>query len=389
MAGLNYGNLTALTRDKFIPILVDNIFNSNALLLKLLSNAEKLDGGKKIIVPVEYGKVASSGGSKSQGFIDYSSSTATAIADQEIISASEWEWSTAYAGIYFRGDEEHKNQGDSQVLSLLKSKMKNAEKSMKDLFGDAIFASTGGTTAGLTSLNGAGTEASANYTAIDAGGLGTADHPAGILENPVTNPQWHAPGAIDNTIVGFRRKVGNIDTYPSSTDDNKWWNSPFLSLASISSTKTTRATFNELTTTTNGVAELVKQMTRMYGACTVDNDQPDLIVTTQTMFDAYESSLQANKRWAGDSTLADAGFQTLRFKGATVVVDSHCPAGQMYFLNTKYLDFKVHSKRNFAFDPFKRQEGNDVMQARIFWMGQLTSSNCRMQGLIVGGPTSY
>ena len=101
MAGLNYGNLTALTRDKFIPILVDNIFNSNALLLKLLSNAEKLDGGKKIIVPVEYGKVASSGGSKSQGFIDYSSSTATAIADQEIISASEWEWSTAYAGIYF------------------------------------------------------------------------------------------------------------------------------------------------------------------------------------------------------------------------------------------------------------------------------------------------
>jgi len=61
----------------------------------------------------------------------------------------------------------------------------------------------------------------------------------------------------------------------------------------------------------------------------------------------------------------------------------------MYFLNTKYLDFKVHSKRNFAFDPFKRQEGNDVMQARIFWMGQLTSSNCRMQGLIVGGPTSY
>ena len=45
MAGLNYGNLSALTRDKFIPILVDNIFNSNALLLKLLANAEKFDGG--------------------------------------------------------------------------------------------------------------------------------------------------------------------------------------------------------------------------------------------------------------------------------------------------------------------------------------------------------
>ena len=42
MAGLNYTNLSALTKDKFIPILVDNIFNSNAVLLKLLKNAEKL-----------------------------------------------------------------------------------------------------------------------------------------------------------------------------------------------------------------------------------------------------------------------------------------------------------------------------------------------------------
>ena len=144
-----------------------------------------------------------------------------------------------------------------------------------------------------------------------------------------------------------------------------------------------------MTATSNGVAEMVKKMTEMYGALTVDNDQPDLIVTTQVIFDAYESSLQANKRWTGDATLADAGFQTLRFKGATVVVDSHCPAGQMYFLNTRYLDFKVHNKRNFAFEPFRRQEGNDVMQARVFWMGQLTCSNARMQGCIVGGTTSH
>ena len=46
--------MSALTRDKFMPILVDNIFNSNALCLKLLKNADKLDGGAKIIVPIEY-----------------------------------------------------------------------------------------------------------------------------------------------------------------------------------------------------------------------------------------------------------------------------------------------------------------------------------------------
>lgn len=387
MAGLNYGNLSALTRDKFIPILVDNIFNSNALLLKLLANAEKLDGGKKIIVPVEYGK------NTSQGFIDYNTATTTSIADSDIISASEWQWTTAYSGIYFRGDEEHKNQGDSQVLSLLKSKMKNAEKSLKDLFGTTIFGAPpadGNEDHSLTSLNGLGTiDGTTDKTGYDSGGLGETGHGAGIIET-VDATTMHALGADDNGIVGYRRKLGAIDTYPSSSDDNKWWNSPIASFATNCSTDNANsATFSECTATTNGVAKMVQKMTEMYGALTVDNDQPDLIVTTQVIFDAYESSLQANKRWTGDATLADAGFQTLRFKGATVVVDSHCPSGQMYFLNTRYLDFKVHNKRNFAFEPFRRQEGNDVMQARIFWMGQLTCSNARMQGCIVGGPTSH
>jgi len=125
------------------------------------------------------------------------------------------------------------------------------------------------------------------------------------------------------------------------------------------------------------------------GACTIDADAPDLIVTTQAIYDAYESSLQANKRFEGDSTLADYGFDSLRFKGASVVVDSHCPAGQMYFLNTDYLDFKIHNKRNFAFEDFKRLEGSDNIQARIFWMGQMVCTNPRMQGVLAGGPSDY
>jgi hypothetical protein len=387
---LSYDNLSALTKDKFIPILVDNIFDSNAVLLKLLKNAEKLDGGKKIIIPVEYGNLADlTGGDATQGFITYGASSApTQIKDAEIISASEWNWATAYSGIYFRGDEEHMNMGDSQVLSLLKAKLKNAEKSLKDLFGSSIFAVTGGTTAGLTTINGTGTNSSVDHTAYDQGNQGVTGYGAGILETAV-NPQFHCAGAVDNAIVSWAREVGGIDTNTVGSVENAWWNSPALSFASNASTITANATFADMTSTSDGVAQMVKDMTRMYGSVSIDNDQPDLIVTTQVIFDAYESALQANKRWTGDATLADAGFQTLRFKGATVVVDSHCPAGHMYFLNTKYLDFKVHSKRNFAFENFRRQEESDAMQARIFWMGQLTCSNNRMQGVIVGGPTSH
>jgi hypothetical protein len=363
---LNYDSLSALTRDKFLPILVDNIFNSNVLTLKLLKEAEKIDGGKKIITPIEYGT------NSAQGFLSGYDVLDTTPSDP--ITAAEWDWRQAYSTITISGEEELKNSGDSQVLSLLKSKMRNAEKSLKDLFGTKLFG--GGAAPGakeITSLVGFGTEAAS--ATPDAAKY---DHASGSTNT------WHTPGNIDNCVIGYNRSLGGIDS-----DDYSWWDSKLGTFADKSGTVTTRATFDEMTATTNGVAAMVREMTQAYGAATIDNDAPDLIVVPQVIFDAYESSLQANKRWEGDATLADAGFQTLRFKGATVVVDSHAVAGSMVMLNSKYLDFKVHSKRNFSFEPFMKPINQDARVAKVFWMGQLTCTNPRMQVGIVGGPTSY
>ena len=371
--------MSALTRNKFMPILVDNIFNSNVLCHKLLRNADMLDGGAKIIVPIEYAQNAGN----NSGFISYdgagtlSAPTGNDVAD--IAQKSEWNWATAYNSIVVEGQEVKMNAGASQVLSVLKSRMQNAEKTIRDLFGTGLFADAGGTSEGLTSLNGSGAEIAGDYSAV-----------TDLADTPTETDVFHAPGNVDNTICGYDRILGTINS-----DSQNWWDAQIMSFGTLSSTadssgsNSVRATFSEFTSTTDGVADGVKKMTRMYGACSIDNDQPDLIVTNQTMFDAYESSLQANKRFDGDASLGDAGFQSLRFKGASVVVDSHCPDGHMYFLNTKYLDFKVHGGRNFELENFRALEAHDAIQARIFWMGQLVCSAPRMQGLIVGGPTTY
>jgi hypothetical protein len=346
---LNYNALSSLTRDKFIPVLVDNIFNSNVLAFRLLKNAEKLDGGKKIITPLEYGK------NSAQGY--YSGYDVLDTTPSDPITSAEWDWKMAYATISISGEDELKNAGDSQVLSLLKSKMRNAEKSLKDMFGNSLFNGDGATAPGTGEITALG----------------------GTKANLVSP---HAPtSGVDGCIIGTGRTLGGID---SGTYD--WWDakSNFFT-----GQDTAFATWSEHLTATNGVSSIVQDMTKMYGKCTIDNDSPDLIVTTQVLMDAYESSLQSNKRFEGSSDLADAGFQTLRFKGATVVVDSHVPAGQMYFLNTKYLDFKVHSKRNFAFEDFQKPVNQDSRVAKIFWMGQLTCTNPRMQGVLVGGNEDY
>ena len=371
---LNYDSLSAITKEKFLPVMVDNIFNSNVLTFKLLKNAEKLDGGKKIITPLEYGK------NSAQGF--YSGYDVLDTTPSDPITSAEWNWKQAYATVTISGEEELKNAGDSQVLSLLKSKMKNAEKSLKDLFGDKLFANAEPSANDITSLVGTGAVADGDYTASDASALGGG----GIIESFTDNTVLHAPGNVDNSIIGYNRLLGGINS-----DTYQWWNSHFASFALGTDNTSSAMTWDEFIapTSTGAVAKGVKKMTQMYGACTIDNDTPDMIVTTQEIYDAYESALQPNKRFDGDATLVDAGFQALKFKGASVVVDSHCPAGMMLFLNTKYLDFKTHSKRNFAFEPFQKPVNQDARVAKFFWMGQLVCTNPRMQGVIVGGPTGY
>jgi len=351
---LNYNSLSSLTRDKFIPVLVDNIFNSNVLAFKLLKNADKLDGGVKIITPLEYSQLSEGfGGATGDGYMGFYNASSDQLVPKSYdpFTSAEWNWKQAFSGLYITSDEEMKNQGDSQVLSLIKSKLKNAERSLKDLFGSKMFST-------------------ASVGANDITSIAYADDSTG--------------NESDNHIVAIDRSLGGVDSTTYT-----WWDAQMLGFSGDETTGGSSPTWDEHTTTNNGVANIVKDMTRMYGSCSIDNDQVDLIVTTQVLFDAYESSLQASKRFAGDSTLADAGFQTLRFKGATIVVDSHCPDGHMYFLNTNYLDFKVHAKRDFSFEGFRRREEYDGQIARLFWMGNLVCTNARMQGVLKGGASAY
>lgn len=63
----------------------------------------------------------------------------------------------------------------------------------------------------------------------------------------------------------------------------------------------------------------------------------DLIITTETVLNAYEALLLPNQRYT-DSKEADASFAKLRYRGAEVVSDEYAQSGDMFFLNTRYLD---------------------------------------------------
>lgn len=121
------------------------------------------------------------------------------------------------------------------------------------------------------------------------------------------------------------------------------------------------------------------QMSTAYNSVSVGNDHPDVLLTTQTLFEKYEALLQPQLRYT-DTKTADAGFQNLLFKAAPVMYDEHCTAGVFFFLNSKYLTLVGHSGKWFQQTEFIRPEDLDARYALIMCYGNLTVRNRAKQG---------
>jgi hypothetical protein len=125
---------------------------------------------------------------------------------------------------------------------------------------------------------------------------------------------------------------------------------------------------------TGGALTVAYMRTAFNSASLGGKDTPDLIVTTQTLYEKYEglctTTIQMNSE--GTKKLADAGFQTLQFKGVPVVWDEYCPSTYMYFLNTKHMKLTVHKDANFETTDFVKPENQDARVAQILFMGNIT-----------------
>lgn len=149
--------------------------------------------------------------------------------------------------------------------------------------------------------------------------------------------------------------VGGIDR---SSSDNAWWR-PQVSDSAIPLT--------------------IADVTHQNNLCTKGRDKPDLHLTTQSLYEKYESLLQPHLRLT-NTKAADAGFENLAFKSATVFYDDYCGTGDWYLLNSKYLKLKVHSKVWMTPSPFVKPPGQDAKYMQYLSYGNLTVSNSRRLG---------
>lgn len=132
---LSLDQINGITQKKFIPKLVDNIFDSNVLLKKMKAGEgyKKIDGGTSIVQPLEYAQLTAAG--------TYSGTDLLSTTDNETFTGAEYSWKQYYANISITGLDKIKNAGDSQIIDFVKSKVKNAEKTLAQLLGDGLYSS--------------------------------------------------------------------------------------------------------------------------------------------------------------------------------------------------------------------------------------------------------
>ncbi len=129
----------------------------------------------------------------------------------------------------------------------------------------------------------------------------------------------------------------------------------------------------------------VDKMTNILNTLTIGNIGPEVMFTTQSIFEAYEGTLIDQKRFT-NTMVADAGFTSLTFKNKPIIFDRDAVSGNMYFLNSRYQKYVVMSGADFDMQGvgFQTPIGQDVSTAMLLHQANITINNRRRLGLLSG-----
>lgn len=303
---LTYDEIDAHVKDKFIPVLMDQFYYSFPLVTRLLSKNKVIyDSGAKIDVPVLYGDL-------NAGW--YAGLDQFDISTKQTTTLAKFDWKQLYVNVTLDGETELKVEGDEKILSIIATKMDNAQKTFTKMLEEALFATAWANTKYIIPL----------YYALAGTGV--------------------TYGEISKT------------TYT-------WW----------------RGQNN-----TTGGAFSMSMFQSMYGSCCDGAIAPDLIITTQAIYDKIWARVQPSQR--GDMTnapdLARVGYTGISFNKATIMVDNYCPTGYAFFLNTDFWKLVVHRKRNMFWTPPKVPLDQDAWVRQLLWAGAMICTAPRWSGYI-------
>ena len=297
--------------------LADNVTNHNALLRAIDKKGNKqVANGRSIVQELEY--------AENSTVMWYSGAETLDTSPSEVFSAAEYNYKQLAGNVTITGLEQIQNSGKEAVHNLLKSRMKNLEKSLRNTMATALYAD----------------------------GTGTGGKEIGGLQLIVADTNTNTVGGISGS--------------------NSFWRNYVTDMSSATVAGASASTSN-----------IQHGMNLTWINTIRGSDKPDIIVADSQMYLFYLESLTANQRFMDDKG-AGAGFTNLVYQGnVPVIYDDQCPAKHMYFLNTDYLFIRPAKGREFVPLGEKSSVNQDALVMPVVWAGNMTCSNRAMQGVLI------
>ncbi len=320
-ANSTFTELVSTTFRKHRKDIRDNISKNNALYARLSSKGN--------LSEVDGGTsiVQALDYAENSTYQRYSGYDTLNIQSSDVISAAEFAWRQIAIHVVASGLEMRINSGESAFLKLVANRMKNAIRTFKNNFSADLYSD------------------------------GTATNQIGGLQLLVADAGTGVVGGIDSSTYTF------------------WKNKVQSAAAPLQGG-------GAITPAANTIESL---MLPLYLACSVGDDQPDLIVMDNNYYTFFDNSQTSLKRYVNSSNeKANAGFVTIAYKNADVIYDggSGIPTNHAYFLNTDHIELVAHKEANMTVLDEIRPTNQDAAVVPVLWMGNLTVANRSRQGVM-------
>ncbi|MGL1921980.1 MAG: phage major capsid protein [Hyphomicrobiales bacterium] len=316
---MDIDDIMATSLKSYSKKIADNITKEHPLfhILKKKGNMNIADGGTSIVETLEV--------NLNQTVKWFSGYETLDISPSEILAEAEYDWRQLSANVTWSGLDKIKNSGKSRIHNFVTTKIKNAEKSMQNEMGMAVFYSN---------------------TENDGKSIGGLQHL--ISDNP---------------------EVGTIGGINAA--DHIWWRNQKVSVNGYTGSAASKDT-------------IVQAMNKMGIACKRGSDKIDLICADENFYLFFLESIQEKQRFT-NASLAKVGFETVRHwgSGGDVFYDSECPEDHMYFINSDYIRLRPAKGVNFTMGEKEKALGQDAWTRPFMWAGNMTCSNRGMQGVLV------
>jgi len=297
----------------------DNVSNHNALFRRLTQKGKvrREDGGLSIVEALEY--------AENSTYTRYSGYDPLNVDAVDVLSAAEYPWRQVSVNVAASGLEIRSNSGENRIVNLVKTKIKNAQKSM------------------------------ANGLAEDLYSAGSLSNQIGGLQSIIADAGTGTVGGINSSTFTFWQ-----NTVQSAA-------APLQGGGGITPSATT----------------IESLMLPLYLRLTRGADYPDLIVMSEDYFTFFEQSQTSLKRYA-PADEGQAGMIAMKYKNADVFHDSSASgisAAHAYFINSDYLSLVVHQDADMEIMPELRAINQDAVVVPVIWQGNLVCSNRALQGV--------